>query len=496
MYPSKKPKRGKKLQSLVVQAAHNLYTLVDLFSFRGVLKVAGLLADVECARPEVAATPEDTALHRLDTCLKSCRDLVTGLIADHPADAEAVLQLMRSLALPLLNHNTSLAGRLSAAQGAWAHQVCVDQGTTNPSLAVALVDFWLLLYSKTMMAMMDLGQDLRALWGAVHEGEAEVPEEASNAVLCEATVEGVALLLIERLHVITEHVVWLLQGLKRMVTKSDSSVDDANQAKMQKALQMIVFARLTSVVSILGNYCQTQLSNKAADAFLKVAVLVYKTLETTTKLVLQCKHEPPDKFQRLVQHTADDLNQHVYPFIEYLQNLRSNTEKATKAAIRKELSVIPNLIFRIERFEQSIQKLSQFSKVDLARHFKISTSRDFRLETATASRLIKEAQDQDEERAGGKKKKKKRKKGEEKEEEEQEDDDGSPKNLKKKSKKRKKGEEEEEQEEGEVDASPRPASRKGKSSRRSRAASSSKDRRASGGTSDGEECKPEPELIE
>ena len=61
---------------------------------------------------------------------------------------------------------------------------------------------------------------------------------------------------------------------------------------------------------------------------------------------------------------------------------------------------IPSLIYAIEQFERNLIQLSRLSKVDLMVHFRLSTSRDFRIQADVIGEAMEEGEEEEEEEIG------------------------------------------------------------------------------------------------
>ena len=58
---------------------------------------------------------------------------------------------------------------------------------------------------------------------------------------------------------------------------------------------------------------------------------------------------------------------------------------------------IPQLIYAIEQFERNLIQLSRVARVDLMTHFRLSTSRDFRIQADVISEAMEEEEEEEEE---------------------------------------------------------------------------------------------------
>lgn len=107
------------------------------------------------------------------------------------------------------------------------------------------------------------------------------------------------------------------------------------------------------------------------------------------------------------------LNESVYAFIPYVgkrdQDLAGRERHKSGKAVRssKEAKFVPKLIYEIEVFEQRLLQLSKARKVNLLKHAKRSTARDFRIQPTELQRAIESHQDMSQADADLKKRKRK-----------------------------------------------------------------------------------------
>lgn len=68
-----------------------------------------------------------------------------------------------------------------------------------------------------------------------------------------------------------------------------------------------------------------------------------------------------------------------FPLLEFQIQQESASKRGIVNKIKRENKCIPELIFQIEEYEKYLIQLSKASKVNLLRHAKRSTSRDFKI---------------------------------------------------------------------------------------------------------------------
>ena len=133
---------------------------------------------------------------------------------------------------------------------------------------------------------------------------------------------------------------------------------------------------LASLVAILDELVIACLPDAVGQKLLKVLTRFYKVVAGCAQYLTSHKQEPSDKYLQCTETVARHLTPDLYPFITFLQNNHLGDE--SRAKIQREISLIPNMIFQVEKFEQCTIRLQTVSKVNMTHWFKRSIARDFR----------------------------------------------------------------------------------------------------------------------
>jgi hypothetical protein len=89
---------------------------------------------------------------------------------------------------------------------------------------------------------------------------------------------------------------------------------------------------------------------------------------------------PSEVFLDLVKVSGTQLTPHLYDFIKQMHTNEEYTRQPiTKAKIRKQSNLLPNLVFQVEEYEGILVKIGKRHKINLLSGFRRSTARDFRI---------------------------------------------------------------------------------------------------------------------
>ncbi|KAL0376430.1 UNVERIFIED_CONTAM: Fanconi anemia group I protein [Sesamum calycinum] len=154
---------------------------------------------------------------------------------------------------------------------------------------------------------------------------------------------------------------------------------------LQISHEEMLYSRAEAVVKVLSYIVAMNLKDPQAEHLLRLAAKFYKNLARISKYRIApkgCKQVLPSlKYQRLVEITCRQLTTPVYNFVAHMQKNQqeSNKPRGIVNKIKRENKCIPDLIFQIEDYEKYLIQLSKTTKVNLLRHAKRSTSRDFKI---------------------------------------------------------------------------------------------------------------------
>ncbi|MCO5611926.1 hypothetical protein L7F22_066185 [Adiantum nelumboides] len=286
-----------------------------------------------------------------------------------------------------------LGSRLQSAQmkafGSWAEASCKTQKLAFNGAAKALMKMavGLLPSPDDLVLAQTLSQELLKVIGT----DEQEPIETSGMyhTVNTATKNCIAGSLLQHVETILIDADWLINKLKLPPSaKSDLSIDLLTQPYFEASRmesEVVLHKRLESLVLVLSNFVQMNLTGAVAEQFLRVAVRLYKCLAATTKLCIAPKGYkqtiPSTKFQMLAEVTCKKLTAPLYTFMAVMQRDQQENWQ-TKGAVNKikrEVRTIPNLVFHVEDYERYLIQLSRHTKVNFLRHAKRSTARDFKI---------------------------------------------------------------------------------------------------------------------
>lgn len=303
----------------------------------------------------------------------------------------------------------------------WFHRLAAEQTIDDVPLTKTIVSKLLSLHYRCKSnntAISKLAQDIHSQVGDIDE-DIEVENRGHFKIVTEKTATPtIFYLLLQHMEKVLDEVDWALGKLKSLPysesTDSNESVDDRENYETN------ISQLLISVVLSLHELTQSAFPlGICADIITKVVTKLYTTLGNFTKYLLSLYTQKTGnvvpKFERLVKLTGSHLAQQVYAMITFMQSIQSqavqdqtmngkNKAKDKKKAniagknrALKESRSIPNLIYSIEQFERYLIQLSKKSKIDFMENIKRSTSRDFRINTASLEAALHELSDEESE---------------------------------------------------------------------------------------------------
>ncbi|TSK45830.1 Fanconi anemia group I protein [Bagarius yarrelli] len=178
--------------------------------------------------------------------------------------------------------------------------------------------------------------------------------------------------LLFSLHVLYKSPVSLLWELCQDIHSQLGDIDQDVEVEKQShfavvSMKTAASTTLGTLLTALNELVQTALpSGACTDALLRELSRTYTLLTTLIKYV---------------KLSGSHLTPQCYSFITYVQ-----------AKVLRDTKPIPTLIFNVEQYEKFLIVLSKKSKVNLMQYMKLSTSRDFRINTATVEAALQEQQ--------------------------------------------------------------------------------------------------------
>ncbi|XP_057185886.1 Fanconi anemia group I protein isoform X2 [Triplophysa rosa] len=270
------------------------------------------------------------------------------------------------------------------------------------------------LYKSPVSLLWEMCQDIHSQLGDIDQ-DVEVEKQSHFAIISMKTAPSTTLLVLSQVGKVLDEVDWLIAKKKGQIS-SDRSISGNTQQPLvqQDPIEKAVTIQLGTLLTALHELVQTALlPGPCTDTLMRELSRTYSILTTLTKYYIQlCATQPgqlPARLEKLVKLSGSHLTPQCYCFITYVQSGEltaggsDKTKKkkkedeavaAASAKVLRETKAIPNLIFNIEQYEKFLILLSKKSKVNLMQYMKLSTSRDFRINTATLEAALQEQEQQ------------------------------------------------------------------------------------------------------
>ncbi|KAL0348653.1 UNVERIFIED_CONTAM: Fanconi anemia group I protein [Sesamum angustifolium] len=247
--------------------------------------------------------------------------------------------------------------------GSWVTRICKSSHVSNSKVAKSLVLAAVTLSSPP--ADLDVAQNMAAELLRVVGSEDTDPLDISETfpVINKLTDAAIVSTILQK--------VFLFNQMRKVAP--------------ELAMEEMLYSRAEAVVKVLSYIVAMNLKDPQAEHLLRLAAKFYKNLARISKYRIApkgCKQVLPSlKYQRLVEITCRQLTTPVYNFVAHMQKNQqeSNKPRGIVNKIKRENKCIPDLIFQIEDYEKYLIQLSKTTKVNLLRHAKRSTSRDFKI---------------------------------------------------------------------------------------------------------------------
>ncbi|CAH9096737.1 unnamed protein product [Cuscuta europaea] len=269
--------------------------------------------------------------------------------------------------------------------GNWARGICKRKKISNPKVAKSIANLALTLSSAPNDLI--IAQEMAAeLLTVVGKESSDLPE-TSYYIINKSTSADIASIILQFLDSTITDIEWI--GIKLKERSCSYKRHISSQQWGEKASELVIeetlYSRAEAVVNVASFFVLMNLEEAEAEKLLMLAARFYKNLARITKLHSAskgCKQRLPSlKFQKLVEETFRQLTAPLYNFVADMQTKQQESEKGKGIVkkIKRENRCIPDLIYQIEDCEKYLIQLSKASKVNLLRHAKRSTCRDFKI---------------------------------------------------------------------------------------------------------------------
>lgn len=281
----------------------------------------------------------------------------------------------------MMGNTSSVRSNLLSA---WAICICKTSDVANPKIAKSVVTLVLSCTGapNDLIVACDMALELVKTMGS--ERQTLLEKSENYAIINRSTETAIASVLLQLAESVIADMDRLSMKLKTYLTKGISLDHDGKQ-NPYFTLEDTLYQRAEAVVELLSSFVVMNLKDPQAEHLLRLAAKFYKNLARVSKFHIApkgCKQILPSlKCQKLVEVTCKQLTDPLYKFVETMQQKQqdSRASKGSINKIKRENRCIPDLIFQIEDYEKYLILLSKASKVNLLRHAKRSTIRDFRI---------------------------------------------------------------------------------------------------------------------
>ncbi|KAL0388809.1 UNVERIFIED_CONTAM: Fanconi anemia group I protein [Sesamum radiatum] len=263
--------------------------------------------------------------------------------------------------------------------GSCVTRICKSSHVSNSKVAKSLVLAAVTLSSPP--ADLDVAQNMAAeLLRVVGSEDTDLLDISETfPVINKLTDAAIVSTILQSVESIVIDMDWITIRLKThyMAIQKGVSFNQMRKLAPELAMEEMLYSRAEAVVK--------KNADPQAEHLLRLAAKFYKNLARISKYRIApkgCKQVLPSlKYQRLVEITCRQLTTPVYNFVAHMQKNQqeSNKPRGIVNKIKRENKCIPDLIFQIEDYEKYLIQLSKTTKVNLLRHAKRSTSRDFKI---------------------------------------------------------------------------------------------------------------------
>ncbi|XP_071827713.1 Fanconi anemia group I protein-like isoform X2 [Apostichopus japonicus] len=310
----------------------------------------------------------------------------------------------------------------------WTTKVCSDHTIDDPVLAKRLLSLqWdLTICVKSGGSLIrSMSQDLHSQVGDIDQ-EVEVEDKTHFAIVNNKTSHQCILLVLSWSDYLVDKIVWLLNkktASNSGLPRNEKATEDEENEDLEK-FEKVICHQLGFLLNSFHELTQT-----AVPVGLPLSNTVKSLVKLYDVLTIFCKYflslyvghtgHFSERYEKLVKLSGTQLTQSIYPFITYVQTTQAeklssipkqkSKKKGAKPSgktgggdsaflmkgkagvVMREGKLIPNLIYAIENYEKFVIRLAKKSKTNLLQDFKLSTCRDFRINSAAVEAAFNES---------------------------------------------------------------------------------------------------------
>ncbi|PKA62238.1 hypothetical protein AXF42_Ash016030 [Apostasia shenzhenica] len=271
----------------------------------------------------------------------------------------------------------------------WIMNVWKNKNIVNAYTAGSVVALVLHIMPATndLIVAQEIAAELLQVMGSEEKDPIEISEKFP--FVNHSTKNAVAVALIRMMETSLVDVDWSVLKLKAAYNISHEFVDSRGHQFSERLpsllLEDAIYLRSEELANLMSFFAKMNLKDSQAEQFLKLTAKFYKLLARMAKLQIAPKGFkqllPGQKFQKLAKVTCGKLTSPLYNFMSLVQQNQQESawNRGTINKIKREKRCIPDLIFQIEDYERYLIQLSKLTKVNLLRHAKRSTARDFKI---------------------------------------------------------------------------------------------------------------------
>lgn len=273
------------------------------------------------------------------------------------------------------------------SHGSWAEGFCKSNSITNANVVKGVVKLAICLNSppNDLFVAQSLAQELLKVTVSESSDSLEVSE--IYPLINQSTSTTIMSCILQLTEEVVSDMEWAIRKVKTfsLVTRKSILVNHDEDHLSGLGFEENLYSRTEALVKVLSSFVLMGLKDPQAEHFLRLATRLYKHLAQMSKLRIAPKGGkqllPSLKFQKLVELTCKQLTVPLYNFVAEMQRgqLENASSKGIINKIKRENKCIPDLIFQIEYYEKYLIQLSKVSKINLLKHAKRSTSRDFKI---------------------------------------------------------------------------------------------------------------------
>ncbi|KAJ0034471.1 hypothetical protein Pint_24485 [Pistacia integerrima] len=284
----------------------------------------------------------------------------------------------------LLMIGNKLPCKWKNSHGAWAMDLCKSP-SNNVAKSVVKLAVCLSSPPNDLLVAQSISEELLKVTKLVTDDSLEVSEV--YPLVNQSTSTNITSSILQLIEAVIVDLDWAVKELKKfcLIVQKSIHINRNGEHPPGLTFEENLYMRAEAVVKVFSSFALMSLKYPQAEHFLRLTAKFYKHLAQMSRLKIApkgCKQLLPSlQYQKLVELTCKQLTVPLYNFVAEVQRVQLENDKSKGVInkIKRENKCIPDLIFQIEDYEKYLIQLSKRSKVNLLRHAKRSTARDFKI---------------------------------------------------------------------------------------------------------------------